>query len=282
MKNRKLNVYLHNFYILSGKIIGISIFIFMFTTLTIWISGVDAAKSLGDPFDGNSLQNNNWKWKASNVEGAEPNEWDVGNTKEGWLHITGEVNRNLWPSDTTNRLYQVPEGDFDVETHVYINYTGGCVVSGLTAYSPTTKDRQNRDGEWVTIKLWGRQNDAIIQWQKRQFDGGEGLRGHVPGFQDPAGEMDIYMRLSREGNTFNAWWKREANEDWIHIGETEQEFNEPLEVGIYSGICTGSGTLTTQFEYFVDNLTPSDVSPRAKLPIAWGALKQRHSLPSSR
>lgn len=259
-----------------------SLIVCVFTSLFALMPTVEAADSIGDPFDGNSLQNKNWKWKASGEEGVEPNEWDVGNTKEGWLHITGEVNRNLWPSDTTNRLYQEHEGDFDVETHVYMDYEGGCVVSGLAAYSPTTKDRQNRDGEWVTIKFWGRQNDAIIQWQKRQFDGaGEGLRGQVPGFQDPAGEMDIYMRLSREGNTFNAWWKREANEDWIHIGETEQEFNEPLEVGIYAGICGGSGMLTAQYEYFADNLIPSDISPREKLPVAWGELKQRRSLPNS-
>jgi len=30
-------------------------------------------------------------------------------------------------------------------------WTFACVV----AYSPTTKDRQGREGEWVTIKLWG-------------------------------------------------------------------------------------------------------------------------------
>lgn len=264
------------------KIVSYSAVVCLLTSMSVWISIAEGADSLGDPFDGKSLQNKNWKWKASDAEGVKPKEWDVGETKEGWLHITGEVNRNLWPSDTTNRLYQEHEGDFDVETHVYMDYEGGCVVSGLTAYSATTKDRQNRDGEWVTIKFWGRQNDAIIQWQKRQFDGGEGLRGHVPGFQDPAGEMDIYMRLSREGNLFNAWWKRESGDDWIHIGETEQEFNKPLEVGIYAGICGGAGKLTAQYEYFKDNLTPFDVSPRAKLPVAWGDLKQRFSVPSPR
>ena len=44
-----------------------------------------------------------------------------------------------------------------------------------------------------------------------QFDRGEGLAGTVPNFQDPAGEMDIYMRLRREGDAFTAWWKRKAN-----------------------------------------------------------------------
>ncbi len=246
------------------------------------IASAQAADSLGDPFDGNALKNPNWKWKTADEEGIEPKEWDMGKTKAGWLHIKGELNRNLWPSDTTNRLYQEHEGDFDIETHLFMDYEDACVVAGVVAYSPTTKDHQGRDGEWVTIKLWGRgpaqNNNAVIQYQKRQFDGGEGLVGVVPGFQDPVGEMSLYMRLRREKDTFTAWWKREAKDTWIDIGETEQEFDEPLEVGIYVGICDGKGKQIAQFEYFEDRLVPFDVSPRAKLPIAWGDLKRRHRI----
>ena len=242
----------------------------------------EAADSLGDPFDGNALKNPNWKWKTSREAGVEPEEWDLGKTKAGWLHITGERNRNLWPDDTTNRLYQEHEGDFDIETHLYMDYEDACVVAGVVAFSPTTKDHQGRDGEWVTIKLWGRagnDNNAVIQYQKRQFDNGEGLVGVVPGFLDPAGEMDLYMRLRREGDNFTAWWKRKANDNWTDIGETEQKFDEPLEVGIYVGICDSKGKQIAQFEYFEDLLVPFDVSPRAKLPVAWGDLKRRHSAP---
>ena len=56
---------------------------------------------LGDPFDGNALKNPNWKWKTSDEAGIEPKDWDMGKTKAGWLHVTGELNRNLWPADTT-------------------------------------------------------------------------------------------------------------------------------------------------------------------------------------
>ena len=256
----------------------------LFVGFTMFFSAISAqaADSLGDPFDGNALKNPNWKWKTSDVEDVEPKAWDMGKTKAGWLHIKGELNRNLWPSDTTNRLYQEHEGDFDIETHLFMDYEDACVVAGVVAYSPTTKDRQGRDGEWVTIKLWGRgpaqNNNAVIQYQKRQFDGGEGLAGIVPGFQDPVGEMALYMRLRREKDTFTAWWKRKAKDAWIDIGETEQEFDEPLEVGIYAGICDGKGKQIAQFEYFEDLLVPFDVSPRAKLPIAWGDLKRRHNV----
>ena len=57
----------------------------------------EAAPSLGDPFDGNALKNPNWKWKTADEEGIEPKKWDIGKTKAGWLHVTGELNRNLWP-----------------------------------------------------------------------------------------------------------------------------------------------------------------------------------------
>ncbi|MDD9974761.1 MAG: hypothetical protein OXU27_12185, partial [Candidatus Poribacteria bacterium] len=77
-------------------------------------------------------------------------------------------------------------------------------------------------------------------------------------------------------------WKREAKDAWIDIGETEQEFDKPLEVGIYVGICDGKGKQIAQFEYFEDRLVPFDVSPRAKLPIVWGELKRRHSVPNHR
>lgn len=240
-----------------------------------WFSGTtQAAESLGDPFEGNSLQNPNWKWS------IEPIEWDVGKTRSGWLHVKGELNRNLWQSDTTNRLYQEHNDDFDVETHLIMDYKPSSTVAGLVAYSPTTKDHQNRAGEWVTLKLWGRGaaqgSNAVLQYQKREFDGGEGLVAVVPGFQEPAGAIEVYMRLKREGDTFTSWWKRKAEDDWILIGQTTQKFNNDVQVGIYVGIADAAGEMTTDFEYFEDLLNPFAISPRAKLPIAWGDLKRRN------
>ena len=67
---------------------------------------MQAAESLGDPFEGNALKNPNWKWS------NEPKKWDLGKTRDGWLTITGEFNRNLWGDDQSNRLYQKHSGDF--------------------------------------------------------------------------------------------------------------------------------------------------------------------------
>ena len=40
------------------------------------------AKSLGDPFDGNKLQNPEWKWKNKRIEGEEPEKLDVGKLRK--------------------------------------------------------------------------------------------------------------------------------------------------------------------------------------------------------
>ena len=257
---------------IRSRIAGYSVVIVSILTL-LPCSMVLAAASLGDPFDGNSLQNPAWKWS------IEPQEWDVGQTKPGWLHIKGELNRNLWADDTTNRLYQEHEGDFDVETHLFMDYKPSSTVAGLVAYSPTTKDHKGRAGEWVTLKLWGRGaaqgSNAVLQYQKREFDGGEGLVATVPGFQEPAGPMDLYMRPRREGNMFTSWWKRAAGDAWIEIGQTEQQFDEPLQVGIYAGIADVAGEQIVEYEYFEDLIVPFAVEPRAKLPVAWGDLKRR-------
>jgi hypothetical protein len=230
------------------------------------------AASLGDPFDGNRLSNPNWKWT------IQPRDWDVGKTKAGWLHVKGELNRNLWADDTTNRLYQERRGDFEIATHLFMEYKDACVVAGLVALSPTTKDHQGRASEWVTIKLWGRGpangNNAVIQYQKREFDGGEGLTGQVPGFLDPVGPMNVHFRLRRAGDTFTGWWKRKGGDQWVQLGETQQKFDEPLQVGLYVGICDAVGQQAAQFEYFEDMREPFSVSARDKLSVAWAGLKR--------
>ena len=94
---------------------------------------MQAAESLGDPFEGNALKNPNWKWS------NEPKKWDLGKTRDGWLTIAGEFNRNLWGDDQSNRLYQEHSGDFHVETHLIHDYRDGSTVQGIVALSPTSK-----------------------------------------------------------------------------------------------------------------------------------------------
>jgi len=57
---------------------------------------IHAAESLGDPFEGNKLQNKNWKWS------DEPKEWDIGKKnqdgsilKENGIGIYGAMIRQI-------------------------------------------------------------------------------------------------------------------------------------------------------------------------------------------
>jgi hypothetical protein len=231
------------------------------------------AKSLGDPFDGNKLQNPEWKWKDRNKdEGTEPEKWDVGKTKEGWLHIDAAPNRNLWNADTTNRLYQEHSGDFDVETHVYMEYATQSIVSGVVALSQTTLGKGGKP-EWVTMKFWGRGGDAILQFQIREG----GIQNEAPGFKPKATKpMDVYIRLARKGKTFTTWWKEKEGDEWNEIEETKtMDLKDPIEIGIYGGNCEAVGRGDIQYEYFRDNLEPFVVLPKQKLPVSWGAIKGR-------
>ena len=148
---------------------------------------------------------------------------------------------------------------------------------GTAAYSSKVKDRKNRPGEWVTLKLWGRgggDKNAVIQYQKREFDGGEGLVGTHPGFLDPMGEIELYMRMERKGDTFTAWWKRKIRDKWEKVGETEHKFPDPIEVSIYSGIADAGGEMDSYYEYVEDFKNPFSVSAGEKLSVIWGSLKQ--------
>jgi hypothetical protein len=81
------------------KIIGYSAIVCLFTTMSLWVQNVNA-ESFGDSFDGGEFQNPNWEWQ------NEPPTWNVGETREGFLYIDSEPNRNVWASDASHFLYQ--------------------------------------------------------------------------------------------------------------------------------------------------------------------------------
>jgi hypothetical protein len=81
------------------KIIGYSMIVCLFTAISICVQNVNA-ESFGDSFDGGEFQNPNWEWQ------NEPPTWNVGETREGFLYIDSEPNRNVWASDASHFLYQ--------------------------------------------------------------------------------------------------------------------------------------------------------------------------------
>ena len=241
---------------MKRKLMFVAVLIPVFVTMFTWST---YAASLGDPFDGTSLANPNWQWQ------NEPDVWDVGVTTPGWLHLVPKVNQNLWSSDTTTQLYQETSVDkFDVETHVRVDYVSDCIVAGIVAYSPV-------EDNWTTVKLWGRAADAIIQWQHKQSE----VVPNVAGSSQPAGVVEVYLRMAKDGDNYMAWWKLAEGDDWIEIKpDAPFALTPPLHVGLFGGICTGSGEATIEYEYFNDLIEPATaVDPSAKLSVTWGELK---------
>ena len=222
-----------------------------------------------DDFSGADLDS---MWKVMN-----PDKADIA-VADGKLKFETKNNANVWANLDATFVYQETDGDFDVSANFLFDYGNASVVAGLIAYSPTTKDHANRDGQWVTLKLWGRVNDAIIQYQRREnHDGGLGYLGEAPGYKPPAGEIPIAMRMTRTGNEYRSWYKNEGEGDWIPVGGTvDSALANPVRIGLYAGIADAAGgNLTVWYDDFIEASSPvASVDPNGKAAAVWGELKQ--------
>ena len=222
-----------------------------------------AADSFGDPFEGGDLKNPNWEWQ------NEPPKWDVGKTRENYLYIDSEPNRNLWATDASHFLYQETDTDmFDVETHFFAKWDTSSGVNGLVVKSPS-------DDNWVTIKFWSRDAGAKGQIQYQTKQAGMGPPDIQWRFGD-WGDVELSLRLKKDGDTYTAWYKAAEDKDWVDIGEGDFELTPPLWLGIYAGVAAGAGNLEVEYEYFKDNLNPFPVEPGGKMTTTWGALKAQY------
>lgn len=239
------------------------------------IPGVFAQTLMSDEFDG-SGQNLQSFWQ---IKDGDKSPWEL---KDGLLVAEAGFDQNLWGDDTTTRFYQVTDQDqFDIETSMVVDYADACTVAGIVVYSATTKDSQDRDGEWVTLKLWGRgaaqNNNAVLQYQRRQNDA-EPYVGTQPDYNPEQGVIPIELRVKRDGDEYESWFKPNGEGDWVSVSKVTNALQEPLEVGIYVGICEGQGAgkMTVTFDYFREASSPATlVDPRDRLAVTWGELKSQ-------
>ena len=177
----------------------------------------------------------------------------------GQLVINGRFNQDLWTDTSAMRFYQVTDQDeFTIETSMVIDYEAPCVVAGLVVYSPTTKDRQGRDGEWGALKVWGRGaeqgNNAVLSYQNREYNDPAPVLGYnrpQVNYNPAQGVIPIAMRLKRDGDVYETWFKPDAKGDWVSVSKVMNALQEPLEVGFYTGICRERvGRLTVSLDYF--------------------------------
>ncbi len=216
------------------------------------------------------------------VKDSDKSPWEL---KDGVLVAEAGFDQNVWASDTSTRFYQITDQDqFDIETSMTVDYGDACTVAGIIVYSATTKDHQDRDGQWVTLKLWGRGaaqgNNAVLQYQRRENDSAElGYVGTQPDYNPAQGVIPLELRVTRDGDEYTSWFKPDAEGDWVSVGQVTNELAEPLEVGLYVGICEGAseaGRMTVTFDYFREASSPATaVDPRNRLAVTWGELKRQ-------
>ena len=233
-----------------------------------------------DEFDGSKLSE---IWSIDNP--------DIGSFKVGGgkLTVTGGFNGNVWGNSDALFFYQeVSQQNFDITTDFIHDYQGGSTVAGLLVESETTKDTKARDGQWVTLKLWGRggdDNNAVLQYQRREndseADGYVGIWGENDAdktYQPDAGQISISLRLKRDGDIYESWFKPEGKGDWVWVGKVTSALKDPVKVGIYAGIAESGGdaTLTNTFHNFIEaSSAVTAVDPKNRLTTTWGHLKEQ-------
>ena len=208
----------------------------------------DTVPLFDDPFEGDALQNPNWQWQHA------PTDWDVGETRKGFLHIAAETHRDLWITDASHLLYQETDADvFDVETHFFTRWDTFSGVNGLIVKSPT-------DNDWVTLKFWARDAGARghIQYQAS----GRGLAAD-PAWHPGFGETELFFRLRKEGNIYTGWYKTRETDPWLKIGTAHVALTPPLHIGIYAGVAASTGNLTVAYAYFRRTVNTAELAAPA-------------------
>ncbi len=227
-----------------------------------YISSAHALQS--DEFDG-SGQNLQSFWEVQNTfwHVQEGNEGSY-TLSDGNLVVEGAFYQNLWDGDWTRRFYQVTDQErFSVETSLIFDHKDVCAVAGLIIKSPT----QN---EWVTLKMWGQSAEGAFGNQpntaKLEFQHRERHLLAAFGYNPAGGNIPIALRLDRDGDTYSAWYKPDAQGEWVFTGETTVALQGPLEVGIFTGICQDEapGNLTVTFDNFRATTDATELAQQAQ------------------
>lgn len=231
------------------------------------------------------------KLQSDEFEGSELSKiWSIDNPDVGTFEVSGgKLNINAGSGDTYVTLdslfiYQeVSQKSFDISTSFTYNYEDTSNVTGLIAYSETTKDLKDRDGEWVTLKLWGRPaangNNAVVQYQRRENDADpyvgtfkfENGDDYLPKVGE---ETKVAFRLKRDGDTYESWFKPEGKGEWVSVSKVTSALQDPLKVGFIAGIGGGGGTMNVAFDNFIEaSSAVTPVNPKNRLTTTWGELK---------
>lgn len=197
---------------------------------------VQETSLINEEFDEPSL-NLAWSWQ------YEPDIWDIGTSRDGWLTIVGKLNSNIYCDDRTTRLYQEINYDqnFDIRTKMYCKWGNNeSDIAGLIIKSL-------HSGEWILIKLWmWEDGSGRLEFQHQCED----IISPVPASLVAGGETEVFLRFVKIGSDYSGYFKFDESNDWIFIGTSQFSDQLPLQVGLFGGVDSGTGELLIQYDYF--------------------------------
>jgi len=191
-----------------------------------------------DDFEGSLAEG--WNWVREDSK-----RWSLTNNP-GWLEIMaggGNINGGTMKNLL---LRQAPEGDFQLETRLKFKPEGNFQIAGLLVYES--------DGHYVLFgrAFCGNPNCAGNGFYMDLLSGGKLTGGN---FATKAPDVDtVYLRLVREGNTFNGLISEDAKQ-WTLIGAHIDALT-PLFVGIAAGQAAGTVPKPAQFDYYTISRLP--------------------------
>lgn len=218
-----------------------------------------AGVAFGDEFDqfDSPKLSDDWRWDDPNGD----DEYNL-TEREGWLMIhcqAGDVN-DMWMQrlGAPLLLRDVPRGNYSFETRMQVEEWDAACLGGLVVYDPNVGN----------FSLYERR----IQENVKVCIPGNCMPDVIPA----EGETDTYLRVVKEGNTFESYVKFEEEEDWQFICETDLTgLPEEHEIGLLLKAWAGNTKgLTVYFDYFrYLELGGQTVAPAGKLPTIWGMIK---------
>ena len=231
-----------------------SVWVFMLLAGTIIISA--------DEFDSPNLRDV-WTWDDPDKDDEwhlteEPGwfRFKVGGLEDTWNGVRGDMPMLLQPS---------PTGDYSMETHVKIDEqndsTYGCLVVWLNG------------NNWIHLELIRNDGDARDGAHAEHWPGG--VR-HAKVKLEPD---EVYLRIERQGDDWNLFYKLEEEEDWIFLDKVTLAIDDPHQVGIGAKTWgNADGPVVADFDYFrcPELAEVQAVEPYSKLAATWAEVKADH------
>lgn len=144
-----------------------------------------------------------WEW-----QNEDPSRWEI--TSDGWLRITGEDTSLLAGGSQNNLLCRSAfDGDYQVTTHISANPTADFQQATLYLYQDGNNFTAINRGYCGPCETGG--NGIFMEYK---------LVGGWEAFNVKTQDTDVYLRLTRQGNTITGYYAFDDGA-WQTLGKIE-------------------------------------------------------------